>query len=99
MNKFSEKELDIKLKELDNKWELKADCIFREFIFKTFNQAFSFMTAVALIAEKINHHPNWNNSYNKVSISLSTHDEGGLSEKDFELAIQINKILKNLNVV
>jgi 4a-hydroxytetrahydrobiopterin dehydratase len=54
--------------------------------------AFGFMTQVALLAEKADHHPEWSNVYNKVSIALSTHDAGGLSQRDFDLARQIDKL-------
>jgi len=60
--------------------------IVREFVFADFNEAFSFMTQVALAAEKLDHHPEWANVYNRVNIVLSTHDAGGLTERDFELA-------------
>ncbi|XP_017131861.1 pterin-4-alpha-carbinolamine dehydratase isoform X2 [Drosophila elegans] len=62
------------------------DAIFKQFILKDFNQAFSFMTGVALLAEKINHHPEWFNCYNKVDVTLSTHDVGGLSSQDIRMA-------------
>ncbi|XP_067828509.1 pterin-4-alpha-carbinolamine dehydratase [Heptranchias perlo] len=62
------------------------DAIYKEFVFKNFNQAFGFMTRVALQAEKMDHHPEWFNVYNKVHITLSTHDCGGLSERDIKLA-------------
>ncbi|XP_078407055.1 pterin-4-alpha-carbinolamine dehydratase 2-like isoform X1 [Cetorhinus maximus] len=62
------------------------DALFKEFSFKNFNQAFGFMTRVALQAEKLNHHPEWFNVYHKVQITLSTHDCGGLSKKDVKLA-------------
>merc|ERR1711962_1097441 len=58
------------------------DAIYKEFLFKNFNQAFGFMSRVALKAEKMDHHPEWFNVYNKVQITLSTHDVGGLSDKD-----------------
>jgi 4a-hydroxytetrahydrobiopterin dehydratase len=58
----------------------------REFAFKDFNRAFGFMTQVALYAEKADHHPEWFNVYNKVRITLSTHDAGGITEKDLALA-------------
>ena len=62
------------------------DAIVREFIFADFGQAFSFMTQVALAAEKRDHHPEWANVYNRVNIVLSTHDAGGLTADDFALA-------------
>ncbi|MCK5370111.1 MAG: 4a-hydroxytetrahydrobiopterin dehydratase [Cyclobacteriaceae bacterium] len=74
--------------EKDNK--LKADFQFEDFI-----SAFAFMTKVAIIAEKMNHHPNWSNVYNMVSIELSTHDAGDIvTEKDYKLAKEIDKLLK-----
>jgi 4a-hydroxytetrahydrobiopterin dehydratase len=76
-------------------WTFDAgrDAIARECRFKDFSEAFAFMTRVALLAEKAGHHPDWSNSYNKVSISLSTHDAGGLSEKDVALARAIDALL------
>ncbi|KAI0226664.1 Pterin-4-alpha-carbinolamine dehydratase 2 [Lamellibrachia satsuma] len=62
------------------------DAIYKEFLFKNFNQAFGFMTRVAMTAEKMNHHPEWFNVYNKVQVTLSTHDVGGLSQRDVTLA-------------
>lgn len=62
------------------------DAISRQLRFKDFNAAFAFMTRVAMMAEKLNHHPEWFNVYNRVEISLSTHDVGGLSERDIALA-------------
>ncbi|XP_028668692.1 pterin-4-alpha-carbinolamine dehydratase 2-like [Erpetoichthys calabaricus] len=69
------------------------DAIYKEFIFKNFNQAFGFMTRVALQSEKMDHHPEWFNVYNKVQITLTTHDCGGLSKKDVSLAKFINNIV------
>ena len=75
------------------------DAIYKEFLFKDFNQAFGFMTRVALQAEKMDHHPEWFNVYNKVQITLSTHDCSGLSENDVKLAnfieIAANSITKS----
>ncbi|KAM4726520.1 pterin-4-alpha-carbinolamine dehydratase 2 [Anableps anableps] len=68
------------------------DAIFKELHFKTFNQAFGFMSRVALEAEKMNHHPEWFNVYNKVQITLTTHDCGGLSKRDVKMAKFIDKI-------
>ena len=66
------------------------DAIEKSFKFKTFNEAWGFMTRVALAAEKLNHHPEWFNVYNRVDIVLSTHDCGGLSELDIKLAKRID---------
>ena len=68
------------------------DAIHRSFKFRDFSQAWGFMTRVALLAEKHDHHPEWENVYNKVDITLTTHDAGGLSERDLKLAHAINKI-------
>ncbi|KAG7462785.1 hypothetical protein MATL_G00188410 [Megalops atlanticus] len=67
------------------------DAIYKEFIFKDFNQAFGFMSRVALQAEKMDHHPEWFNVYNKVQITLSTHECGGLSQRDVTLATFIDQ--------
>ena len=66
------------------------DAIEKSFTFKSFSQAWSFMSRVALAAEKMDHHPEWFNVYNRVDITLSTHDCGGLSERDLELAKRID---------
>lgn len=73
-------------------WILIDKTITKEFQFGNFVEAFGFMAKVALEAEKLNHHPDWKNSYNKVWIALSTHDAGGLTELDFKLAQRIDKI-------
>lgn len=62
------------------------DAIARKFVFKDFNQAFGFMTRVGLLAEKMDHHPEWSNVYKTVEVTLSTHDDGGVSEKDIAMA-------------
>lgn len=69
-------------------WQLVPgrDAITRTFKFKDFNQAFGFMTRLALVAEKLDHHPEWTNVYARVEITLSTHDAGGLTERDIALA-------------
>ncbi|XP_042355395.1 pterin-4-alpha-carbinolamine dehydratase 2-like [Plectropomus leopardus] len=72
------------------------DAIFKELHFKTFNQAFGFMSRVALQAEKMNHHPEWFNVYNKVQITLTTHDCGGLSKRDIKMAKFIDKIVLSM---
>ncbi|XP_072368490.1 pterin-4-alpha-carbinolamine dehydratase 2-like isoform X1 [Scyliorhinus torazame] len=73
------------------------DALFKEFSFKNFNQAFGFMTRVALQAEKLNHHPEWFNVYHKVQITLLTHDCGGLSKKDVKLAKFIEQAAASVN--
>ena len=73
-------------------WSVQDGKLFRELIFPSFIEAFSFMTSVAIIAEKQNHHPEWFNVYNKVRVHLSTHDADGITQKDFMLASSINKI-------
>ena len=75
-------------------WEIHPKYIQRNFVFENFIEAFSFMTKVALLAEKYNHHPNWENVYSQVIIKLSTHDLGGISSLDLVLASEINKLLK-----
>ena len=86
---------DDELKELVFKipgWEINSEKIQREFYFPNFIEAFSFMTKIALICEKHNHHPYWENVYSKVTIKLSTHDLGGITNLDQTLASEINKI-------
>jgi 4a-hydroxytetrahydrobiopterin dehydratase len=68
------------------------DAITRTFTFKDFNEAFGFMARVALIAEKADHHPEWFNVYNKVDVTLSTHDAGGLTARDVKLAVEMDKL-------
>ena len=76
-------------------WIEKDNVLKAEFQFDDFVEAFAFMTKVAMLAEKLNHHPNWSNVYNKVIIELSTHDAGDMvTEKDHQLAEEINKLLK-----
>lgn len=95
MKKLSKQEIEKSMTLIDAAWLLKGKFIHREILFKNFIEAFSFMTAVALVAEKNGHHPNWKNVYNKVNIALNTHDVDGLTSKDFDLAKAIDKILKN----
>jgi 4a-hydroxytetrahydrobiopterin dehydratase len=75
------------LAELDGWTQVEGrDAIQKSFQFKSFNQAFGFMSRVALAAEKMDHHPEWFNVYNRVDITLSSHDVGGLSQRDIDLA-------------
>ena len=66
----------------------------KNYIFKDFTSAFSWMTRIALIAEKMDHHPEWFNVYNKVNVTLSTHDAGGITELDIKLAKEMDKTAK-----
>lgn len=68
------------------------DAIARKFTFKDFNEAFGFMTRAALVAEKMDHHPEWFNVYKTVEVTLSTHDAGGVTELDVKLAEAMNRI-------
>lgn len=70
-------------------WSVKGGKLHREFRFGSFAQAFGFMASVALIAEGLNHHPEWSNVYDRVTIDLSTHSEGGITGHDLELAARI----------
>ena len=80
------------LKDLPEWAEVEGrDAITRSFKFKTFNEAFGFMTRVALKAEKLDHHPEWVNVYNRVDVALATHDAGGVTELDVKLATFIDK--------
>jgi 4a-hydroxytetrahydrobiopterin dehydratase len=76
-------------------WTVRKDrdAISRDFKFGDFSEAFAFMTRVALIAEKHDHHPEWSNVYNRVSITLSTHDAGGLSARDLRMAESIDMLV------
>jgi 4a-hydroxytetrahydrobiopterin dehydratase len=73
-------------------WELADGKLERRFQFADFVSAFGFMTEVALVAESMNHHPEWENVYNRVVVRLTTHDAGGISEKDFALAARMDEL-------
>jgi 4a-hydroxytetrahydrobiopterin dehydratase len=68
------------------------DAIARKFTFRDFNEAFGFMARVALVAEKMDHHPEWSNVYKTVEVTLSTHDAGGLTELDVKLAKEMDRL-------
>lgn len=76
-------------------WQLVEgrDAISRSFKFKDFSEAFGFMTRAALVAERMNHHPEWFNVWNRVDVTLSTHDAGGLTELDIKLAAAMDKLV------
>ena len=84
------------LKDLPEWHEVKGrDAISRLFQFKDFNRVFGFMTRVALLAEKLDHHPEWFNVYNKIEVTLSTHDAGGVTDKDIEMAKAMEEYARN----
>ncbi|KAG8182692.1 hypothetical protein JTE90_017670 [Oedothorax gibbosus] len=92
--KLSDEERATKLSPLlTSGWSMvkDRDAIYKEFMFKNFNEAFGFMSRVAMQAEKMDHHPEWFNVYNKVQITLSSHDVSGLSDRDVRLATFIEK--------
>ena len=72
-------------------WTYQDGFIGRDFRFKDFNEAFAFLTRIAMLSEKMNHHANWSGVYNQVSIRLQTHDAGGITEKDLAMARSLDK--------
>ncbi|KDR22975.1 pterin-4-alpha-carbinolamine dehydratase [Zootermopsis nevadensis] len=97
--KLSPEERTAKLEPLlSNNWSMMdaRDAIYKEYLFTNFNQAFGFMTRVALMAEKMDHHPEWLNVYNKVQVTLSSHDVNGISVRDVKLASFMDMVAKSL---
>jgi 4a-hydroxytetrahydrobiopterin dehydratase len=79
---------------IPEKWINNQDKLYRKFVFTDFSEAFGFISRVSLIAEKINHHPTWSNTWNTVEIWLSTHDAGNIiTDKDLLLATEIDKLI------
>lgn len=87
-------EINRRLEDLEG-WEYKDDAIHTSFQFENFKEAFSVMVRIAFEAEAHQHHPDWSNVYNELQISLSTHDAGGVTEKDFKLARAIESIVES----
>jgi len=77
--------------ELDEPWSLRDDVLTKTFEFRDFAQAFAVMTCVAAAAEEMNHHPDWTQNFKRLRVELSTHDAGGLTEKDFRLAAEVER--------
>ncbi len=94
LRKLTLDEISTAVEGLDG-WSLDQGKLHREFGFADFNEAFGFMTRAALIAEAMNHHPEWFNVYNRVVVDLSTHDVDGISESDLELAARMNKLARD----
>lgn len=93
LKKLTELEITEKIKMLSY-WTYQNNAIHANFKFNNFKDTFFVMKQIAFIAEKIKHHPNWSNVYNVLNISLTTHDVGGVTEKDFKLAVKINAIVE-----
>ena len=92
MMKLSSEKLSEELKNLSG-WIIKDGKLHRDFEFVNFNQAFGFMTRAAMEIEKMNHHPEWFNVYNKITIELTTHDAGGITKNDVNLAKILNSLV------
>ena len=74
-------------------WEVVDERLVRTFTFGNFSEAFGFMTRVALVAEKLDHHPDWENSWNRVVIAITSHAEGGITDTCVELATRVNALV------
>ena len=92
MMRLSETEITKELKKLEG-WAIKDDKLHKEFQFDSFNQAFGFMTRAAMEIEKMNHHPEWFNVYNRITVDLTTHDAGGITNNDINLARILNSLV------
>ncbi len=92
MEKLSEDQVQNALRSDLPGWQVKEGKLHKDFEFKDFNEAFGFMTRAALHIEKMNHHPEWFNVYNKLSVDLQTHDAGGITENDTKLAKTLNSL-------
>ena len=93
---LGEEQIRNALVELDA-WELREGKLYRQLQFEDFNAAFAFMTRVALLAEKSDHHPEWFNVYNRVEVWLVSHDEGGISQRDLGMARSIEQYLRGVS--
>ena len=100
MEKYSQEQIQIALKNLNQElqvqqhWQMFEGKLTKTFKFKSFIRAFGWMSQIAIWAEKLNHHPEWFNVYNKVDVQLTTHDVGGISELDFKLAEKMELLFK-----
>lgn len=94
MNKLTKEEIAARLENLKG-WEYVNGALEKSFIFGNFKEAFAIMTRIAFECEAQNHHPDWSNVYKTVHVRLNTHDAGGVTEKDFDLAESIENIVRN----
>ena len=90
--RLSEEDINEKLQGLPG-WSISNGKLHKEFTFETFNQAFGFMTRAAMEIEKMNHHPEWLNVYNRLTVELTTHDAGGITQNDINLAKILNSLV------
>jgi len=90
-SRLSDAEIADRLSSLPG-WSLAGGKLRRDFLFRDFSEAFGFMARAALAAEKLDHHPDWSNVWNRVTVELWTHDAGGLTELDFQLAEAMNRL-------
>ncbi len=88
-------DLEAQIAALDN-WERRGDRLYKQFRFADFVSAFGWMAQMALVAERMNHHPEWSNVYNRVEVELTTHDSGGISERDVALAHAMDRAAAKL---
>ena len=91
MMRLSQEDIESELKNLPG-WSIKDQKLHKEFEFESFNQAFGFMTRAAMEIEKMNHHPEWFNVYNRITVDLTTHDAGGITKNDVNLAKILNSL-------
>jgi len=92
MMRLSQEDIEEELKGLQG-WSVVNEKLHKEFLFDNFNQAFGFMTRAAMEIEKMNHHPEWFNAYNRIIIELTTHDAGGITKNDINLAKILNSLV------
>ena len=97
LQKLNDEEIKSKLLKLLN-WKIESGRLHKLFKFKNFNQAISFMIGTSMVCEKMNHHPEWSNVYGNVDVELITHKVAGLTELDFTLAENMDKIAGDLNL-
>ena len=90
--RLSEEDINEKLQSLSG-WSISNGKLRKDFTFETFNQAFGFMTRAAMEIEKMNHHPEWFNVYNRLTVELTTHDAGGITQNDINLAKILNSLV------
>ena len=92
MMRLSQTDINEKLENLPG-WSVVNEKLHKEFQFDSFNQAFGFMTRAAMEIEKMNHHPEWFNVYNRITVELTTHDAGGITKNDVNLARILNSLI------